>query len=90
LSGFSCGPFAASLAIAPVLLAALLPPMVAGAILAAGLDAAPPPGGCGTVVTAIATLRVGRDKPAFTTFEQAAARTPTPMGLWTWGRRKMK
>ena len=66
-----------------MLLAALLLPVSAGAIATTGLGAAPTPGRHGTGVTAIATLRVGGDKPALTAFEQATPGTPARMGLWT-------
>ena len=48
-----------------------------------GLGAAPTSGRHGTGVTAIATLRVGGDKPALTAFEEATPGTPARMGLWT-------
>jgi len=80
----------ASFAIVPMLLAALLSTIVRGTIPTTGFDPTPTPGSLGAVVTTITTLRIGRDKPAFTAFEQAAARTPVRMGLWTGGRRTMK
>ena len=86
----SCDLLSASLAIAPMPLAAMLPSVVSGAKTATGLDAAPTPGGFGASVTAIATLRMGSVEPAFTAFEQTVPRAQPAGGLWSPARKRMK
>lgn len=88
--GVRSGLVPASYSILSVLLAPLLPAVVGGAVATAGLDAPPSPCRLLTVVTAVSTLRLRRDKQAFAVFQETAARTTVGGNLWPSIRKTMK